>query len=65
MRIAWDKFAVRAILVIPRHAGYQVWNKQRKDEVLINVEGAALGHTTKLRWNADKWLWPMSDHRPA
>jgi hypothetical protein len=35
-----------------------VWNKQRKDEVLIDVEDVALGHTTKLRWNqADKWLW--------
>ncbi len=35
-----------------------MWNKQRKDEVLIDVEDVALGHTTKLRWNeAGKWLW--------
>ena len=35
-----------------------VWNKQRKDEVLIDVEDVALGHTTKLRWNDDgQWLW--------
>jgi hypothetical protein len=35
-----------------------VWNKQRKDEVLIDVDDVALGHTTKLRWNdTDKWLW--------
>ena len=35
-----------------------MWNKQRKDEVLIDVEDVALGHTTKLRWNeTDKWLW--------
>jgi hypothetical protein len=47
--IAWNKFAVRAILLNPRYTGYQVWNKQRKDEVLIDVDDVALGHTTKLR----------------
>jgi Recombinase len=57
-RGAWNKFAVRAILVNPRYTGHQVWNKQRKDEVLIDVDDVALGHTTKLRWNdTDKWLW--------
>src|ERR1700760_2631402 len=56
--IAWNKFAVRSILIKPRYTGHQVWNKQRKDEVLIDVEDVALGHTTKLRWNdSDKWLW--------
>jgi site-specific DNA recombinase len=56
--IAWNKFAVRAILINPRYTGYQVWNKQRKDEVLIDVEDVALGHTTKLRWNdSGTWLW--------
>src|SRR6266404_1224349 len=28
--IAWNKFAVRAILANPRYTGHQVWNKQRK-----------------------------------
>lgn len=56
--IAWNKFAVRAILVNPRYTGHQVWSKQRKDEVLIDVDDVALGHTTKLRWNqSDKWIW--------
>ena len=56
--IAWNKFAVRSILINPRYTGHQVWNKQRKDEVLIDVEDVALGHTTKLRWNeTGKWLW--------
>lgn len=33
-------------------------SKQRKDEVLIDVDDVALGHTTKLRWNqSDKWIW--------
>jgi site-specific DNA recombinase len=56
--IAWNKFAVRAILINPRYTGFQVWNKQRKDEVLIDVEDVALGHTAKLRWNDScKWVW--------
>ena len=56
--IAWNKFAVRSILINPRYTSHQVWNKQQKDEVLIDVEDVALGHTTKLRWNdTGKWLW--------
>jgi site-specific DNA recombinase len=56
--IAWNKFAVRAILVNPRYTGHQVWSKQRKDEVLIDVEDVALGHMTKLRWNDSAvWIW--------
>jgi hypothetical protein len=42
----------------PPYTGHQVRDKQRKDEVLIDVEDVALGHTTKLRWNdAGKWPW--------
>lgn len=39
-------------------AGCFGWNKQRKDEVLIDVEDVALGHENKMRWN-DKadWIW--------
>jgi site-specific DNA recombinase len=55
--IAWSKFAVRSILVNPRYTGHQVWNRQRKDEVLIDVDDVALGHITKLRWNeSGKWV---------
>ena len=55
--IAWAKSAVRAILTNPRYTGYQVWNRQRTDEVLLDVENVALGHTAKQRWNpADKWV---------
>jgi site-specific DNA recombinase len=54
----WSKGALRVILMNPRYTGRQVWNKQRKDEVLIDVEDVGLGHTTKLRWNeTGKWLW--------
>ncbi len=56
--IAWSKGAVRAILTNPRYTGHQVWNKQRKDEVLIDVNNVALGHETKLRWNDHEiWVW--------
>jgi site-specific DNA recombinase len=56
--IAWSKGAVRAILTNPRYTGKQVWNKQRKDEVLIDVNNVAQGHVTKLRWNSpEDWIW--------
>jgi len=39
---------------------------ERKDEVLLDVEYVALGHTTKLRWNAtDKWVWSDKMVHPA
>jgi hypothetical protein len=57
-RLAWSKPAIRTILSNPRHTGRQVWNKQRKDEVLIDVEDVALDHQTQLRWNdREKWIW--------
>jgi DNA invertase Pin-like site-specific DNA recombinase len=60
-QIAWSKSAVRVILTNPRYTGRQVWNKQRKDEVLLDVDDVALGYTTKLRWNdRDDWIW--SEH---
>jgi site-specific DNA recombinase len=64
--LAWSKGAVRAILMNPRYTGRQVWNRQRKDEVLIDVADVALGHMTKMRWN-DVGQWIYSDqiaHQP-
>jgi site-specific DNA recombinase len=64
--LAWSKGAVRAILMNPRYTGRQVWNRQRKDEVLIDVADVALGHMTKMRWN-DAGQWIYSDqiaHQP-
>jgi len=56
--IAWAKSAVRAIILNPRYTGHQVWNRQRKDEVLLDVNDVSAGHTTKLRWNdRDSWVW--------
>ena len=56
--IAWSKSAIRAIVTNPRYTRYQVWNRQRTDEVLLDVENVALGHTAKMRWNpAERWIF--------
>jgi DNA invertase Pin-like site-specific DNA recombinase len=62
----WAKTAVRAILANPRYTGFEVWNKQRKDEVLIDVEDVALGHETKMRWNDEsEWVWSATPMHEA
>ncbi|MFN2526943.1 MAG: recombinase family protein [Actinomycetota bacterium] len=42
-RGAWGKTAVRAILRNPRYTGREVWNKQRRDEVLVDCRGRCRG----------------------
>ncbi|MER6047297.1 recombinase family protein [Streptomyces sp. NPDC001793] len=63
---AWSKGAVRAILANPRYTGHEVWNKQRKDEVLLDIDDVTLGHRTKLTWNApEQWIWSAQPvHEP-
>jgi site-specific DNA recombinase len=62
----WAKSAVRAILANPRYTGFEVWNKQRKDEVLLDVEDVALGHQTKMRWNdPTAWVWSQDPMHEA
>jgi len=65
-RGAWSKSAVRAILRNPRYTGYQVWNRQARHEILIDVDDVALGHDTKMRWNDhDQWIWSeQQTHEP-
>ena len=58
---AWAKSAVRAILMNPRYTGHQVWNRQRRDEVPLDIEDVAAGYETKLRWN-DRSAWIWSGH---
>jgi len=54
----WSKSAVRVILTNPRYTGRQVWNKQRKDEILLDVDDVAAGYETRMRWNeAGSWVW--------
>jgi DNA invertase Pin-like site-specific DNA recombinase len=61
----WHKSAVRAILANPRYTGRQVWNRQRKDEILIDVGDVALGHIAKMRWNPrDAWVWSDATVHP-
>ena len=62
----WAKSAVRAILANPRYTGFEVWNKQRKDEILIDVEDVSLGHETRMRWNdTTQWVWSQEPvHEP-
>lgn len=63
---AWSKSAVWTILRNPRYTGRQVWNRQRRDEVLIDVEDVAAGHETKQRWNErGDWIWSTEQtHEP-
>jgi site-specific DNA recombinase len=54
----WSKSAVRTILANPRYTGRQVWNKQRKDEILLDVNDVAAGYETRMRWNQPgSWVW--------
>jgi site-specific DNA recombinase len=63
---AWSKHAVRSILQKPRYTGRQVWNRQRRDEVLLDVDDVALGHETKIRWNKeDDWVWSQNPTHTA
>jgi site-specific DNA recombinase len=63
---AWAKSAVRAILRNPRYTGYEVWGRQRRDEVLLDVNDVAAGHVSRMRWNdADRWVWSAQPtHQP-
>ena len=63
---AWGKSAVRAILGNPRYTGYQVWGRQRRDEVLLDVGDVAAGHTSRRRWNpTPQWIWSAEPaHQP-
>ncbi|MGW5443387.1 recombinase family protein [Streptomyces asiaticus] len=63
---AWSKNAVRAILTNPRYTGHEVWNKQRKQEVLLDIDDVTLGHRTQQTWNtADQWIWSTQPvHEP-
>jgi hypothetical protein len=56
--IGWTKHTVRAILCNPRYTGYQVWNRQRRDEVLLDIDDVAAGYVGRMRWNhKDAWVF--------
>jgi site-specific DNA recombinase len=56
-KTAWQRGAVRAILINPRYTGYEVWNKQRKEERLLDIDDVTLGHTTSMTHNpTEEWI---------
>ncbi|GAA1931431.1 recombinase family protein [Streptantibioticus ferralitis] len=50
----------------PRYTGHEVWNKQRKEEVLLDIEDVTLGHRTKTDpEQPDQWIWSATPvHEP-
>jgi site-specific DNA recombinase len=63
---SWSKIAVRSILMNPRCTGRPVWNRQRRDEVLVDVEDVAAGYESRLRWNeATDWVWSNEESHEA
>lgn len=62
----WSKSAVRAILTNPRYTGISVWGRQRREEILLDVEDVAAGHRTRMVWN-DEEAWVQASeqtHQP-
>ncbi|MFF4690502.1 recombinase family protein [Streptomyces sp. NPDC001307] len=56
-KTAWQQGAVRAILLNPRYTGHEVWNKQRKEERLLDVDDVTLGHRTHMTHNPPaEWI---------
>ncbi|MFJ9558666.1 recombinase family protein [Streptomyces fuscichromogenes] len=48
---------MRAILINPRYTGYEIWNKQRKEERLLDVDDVTLGHRTSMTHNpVEEWI---------
>ena len=56
-----SRWAVTALLARlsqhnPRYTGRQIWNRQRTDEVLLDVNDVELHHTAIMRWKRpDQW----------
>jgi DNA invertase Pin-like site-specific DNA recombinase len=63
---AWAKSAVRAILLNPRYTGREVWNRQPRHEVLVDVDDVAAGYDTVQRWNdPSEWAWSAEETHEA
>ena len=54
----WSGSAVRAILLNPRYLGHQVAGRLRRHDELVDPTDAALGTTSRQRWQArNDWSW--------
>jgi site-specific DNA recombinase len=64
--VGWSKSAVRAILKNARYTGREVWNRQRREETLLNPEDVSLGHKSSMKWNdRAEWIWSAEQmHEP-
>jgi site-specific DNA recombinase len=64
---AWGMSAVRAIFGNPRYTGRQVWNRQRRDEELLDVDDVAAGYQSRMKWNPrEEWVWSKEQtHGPS
>ena len=50
----------------PRYTGRQVWNRQCRDEILVDVEDVAQGHLSRMRWNdRSDWVWSAGQTHEA
>lgn len=62
----WQQSAVRAILTNATYLGKRVRNRQRREEVLIDINNVSDGYKTVLKWNdPSEWLWSSEDTHPA
>ncbi len=65
-RGAWGKSAIRAILENARYTGFSVWNKQPRDEVLVDVEDVAAGFRSRQRrTDRSEWVWSAEQTHEA
>ncbi len=63
---AWGKSAVRAILQNPKYTGKSVWNRQRRDEELLDVDDVAAGYQSRMKWNPrEEWVWSSEETHEA
>jgi hypothetical protein len=57
----WTLRTVAAILANPRYTGWQVWNRQPSEAVLVDPANTGLGHRQVQRWNLPEG-WVISKH---
>lgn len=62
----WSGSAVRAILMNPRYLGRQVAGRLRRHDELVDATDAALGTTSRQRWQErEAWAWSEEIAWPA
>jgi DNA invertase Pin-like site-specific DNA recombinase len=63
---SWSSRAVTAILSNPRYTGYAVWNRNRRQDVLVDLDDVAQGHRAVRCANpASDWIWSAKPAHPA